>query len=83
MLNEVCERFSYYGLRAILAIYLNKFLFFSENSSTAIVHGFTMAAYATPLLGGFISDAVLGKYRTILYVSLVSKIHIIPSVRLP
>jgi solute carrier family 15 oligopeptide transporter 1 len=72
MSNEICERFSYYGLRAILVLYLNNFLNFSENSSTAILHGFTMAAYATCVLGGYVSDAWLGKYRTIFYVSFVS-----------
>jgi dipeptide/tripeptide permease len=92
MVNEICERFSYYGLRAILALYLKGKCFianapnfyvtfidclfqdqlkFSPNTATEIVHGFTMAAYGITVLGGYISDAVLGKYRTILYFSLV------------
>eukprot|EP01112_Ceratiomyxa_fruticulosa_P009862 TRINITY_DN2590_c0_g1_i1.p1 TRINITY_DN2590_c0_g1~~TRINITY_DN2590_c0_g1_i1.p1 ORF type:complete len:543 (-),score=67.07 TRINITY_DN2590_c0_g1_i1:51-1679(-) len=71
MVNEVCERFSFYGLRAILALYLTRFMGFTEDKSTVVVHAFTMAAYATPLLGGWISDTYLGKYRTILYVSFI------------
>eukprot|EP00026_Physarum_polycephalum_P005140 Phypoly_transcript_05169.p1 GENE.Phypoly_transcript_05169~~Phypoly_transcript_05169.p1 ORF type:complete len:553 (+),score=98.88 Phypoly_transcript_05169:272-1930(+) len=71
MSNEICERFSYYGLRAILVLYLSNYLNFSENSSTAILHAFTMAAYATCVLGGYVSDAWLGKYRTIFYVSFI------------
>jgi len=71
MLNEICERFSYYGLRAILALYINGPMQFSEDTATIVVHAFTMGAYATTVFGGYISDAVLGKYRTILYVSLI------------
>jgi dipeptide/tripeptide permease len=71
MLNEICERFSYYGLSAILALYLTNQLQFSNDSATVVVHAFKMAAYGTAVLGGYISDAVLGKYRTILYVSLI------------
>lgn len=73
MLNEICERFSYYGLRAILALYLTSpdYLNFSQNTATVIVHAFTMAAYTSTLFGGYISDALLGKYRTILYVSML------------
>lgn len=72
MLNEVCERFSFYGLRAILAFYIVNFFGYSEDRSTSIFHAFTMGAYTTTLLGGLISDIWLGKYRTILYVSMVS-----------
>lgn len=71
MSNEICERFSYYGLRAILALYLTEQLLFSETNATVVVHAFTMGAYATTLIGGYLSDAVLGKYRTIFYVSLI------------
>jgi solute carrier family 15 (oligopeptide transporter), member 1 len=69
--NEFCERFSYYGMRAVLAVYLADFLGFSENSAVSSMHLFTMAAYFTPLLGAVLSDAYLGKYKTILYLSVV------------
>jgi len=71
MVTEICERFSYYGLRAILALYLHQFFGFSEDTSTVIVHAFTVAAYTSTLLGGYISDAILGKYHTIFYVCLL------------
>lgn len=71
MVSEICERFSYYGLRAILALYLVNKLSFSNDSATVIVHAFTMAAYTSTLIGGYISDSFLGKYRTILYVSFI------------
>jgi len=69
MSNEICERFSYYGLRAILALYLSKQLGFTDDRATVWVHAFTMGAYATTVLGGWLSDAILGKFRTIFYVS--------------
>jgi len=71
MSNEICERFSYYGLRAILALYISKQLGFGDDTATVVVHAFTMGAYAITVLGGYVSDAVLGKYKTILYVSLI------------
>jgi dipeptide/tripeptide permease len=54
--NEFCERFSFYGMRTILALYLVQHLRLSENESTELVHLFIVACYATPLLGAFISD---------------------------
>lgn len=54
--NEFCERFSFYGMRTILALYLVQHLRLSENESTELVHLFIVACYATPLLGAFVSD---------------------------
>ncbi|XP_014252381.1 peptide transporter family 1-like [Cimex lectularius] len=68
--NEFCERFSYYGMRTILALYL-AYLGFTENQSTMIYHVFVMLCYFTPLIGGIIADSYLGKYKTIFYVSLL------------
>lgn len=69
--NEFCERFSFYGLKAILALFLSERLGLSQVSSTEMFHLFTMACYATPILGALISDTLLGKYRTILSLSLL------------
>ncbi|KAG6550551.1 hypothetical protein Mapa_007920 [Marchantia paleacea] len=69
--NEFCERFSFYGLKTILALFMLDFLHLSETSSTELVHLFIVMSYATPLLGAVLSDGVLGKYRTILYLSIV------------
>jgi dipeptide/tripeptide permease len=54
--NEFCERFSFYGMKTILALYLLEHLRLSENESTELVHLFIVACYATPLLGAFLSD---------------------------
>ncbi|GLJ25470.1 hypothetical protein SUGI_0487640 [Cryptomeria japonica] len=69
--NEFCERFSFYGLKAILALFLADRLGFSELKATEMLHLFTMACYGTPILGAILSDAYLGKYRTILSLSLL------------
>lgn len=69
--NEFCERFSYYGMRAILVLYLTRWLGFEENKATSIFHAFSMLCYSMPLIGAVIADGYLGRYRTILYLSCV------------
>ncbi len=75
--NEACERFSYYGIRSILALYISTVLFShlpageAKDKATEIIHLFIFANYFTPLLGAWISDKFLGRYNTILYVSLI------------
>jgi dipeptide/tripeptide permease len=71
ILNEFCERFSYYGLRTILFIYLTTFIKLDDYTSTAIYHSFTVLCYFTPLFGAILADGYIGLYRTILYVSCV------------
>eukprot|EP00850_Spirogloea_muscicola_P017977 SM000160S02518 [mRNA] locus=s160:58015:61475:+ [translate_table: standard] len=69
--TEFCERFCFYGLRALLAVYLARSLRLAEGAATEAVHLFIMASYAAPLAGALLSDSYLGKYCTILYLSLV------------
>ncbi|CAH1788218.1 unnamed protein product [Owenia fusiformis] len=69
--NEFCERFSYYGIRTILVIYLSQWLKFSEDTSTAIYHMFVMLCYFSPLFGAMLADGFIGKYKTILYLSIL------------
>src|SRR3954463_476535 len=73
--NEACERFSYYGMRSILAGYitgkvLEGGLGKSADDSTEIIHLFITVNYFMPLFGGWLSDKILGRYHTILWVSL-------------
>src|ERR1017187_7707978 len=73
--NEACERFSYYGMRSILAGYitgavLKGGLGQSADASTEIIHLFVFANYFMPLLGAWLSDKIIGRYHTILWVSL-------------
>ncbi|XP_057341668.1 peptide transporter family 1-like isoform X1 [Microplitis mediator] len=69
--NEFCERFSYYGMRTILSLYLSSKLEYSDDTATVIYHTFTMFVYFFPLIGAIIADSLLGKFRTILYLSIV------------
>ena len=69
--NEFCERFSFYGMKTILHTFFTESLLFSDDSATASVHAFTMLAYFFPLFGAVLSDAYLGKFKTILYLSIV------------
>nr|CAD7438468.1 unnamed protein product [Timema bartmani] len=69
--NEFCERFSYYGMRTILVIYLRNILLYNDNDATVLYHTFTMFCYFFPLLGAMLADSLLGKFRTILYLSVV------------
>ncbi|MBF5041121.1 POT family MFS transporter [Aggregicoccus sp. 17bor-14] len=68
--TEGCERFSYYGMTAILVLYMAKHLGFDEVEAREKYHWFNFGAYFAPLLGGFLADRFLGRYATILFVSL-------------
>ncbi len=75
--NEAAERFSFYGMKAALAIFLARYLGvlggedMSETKATSYVAFFTGAVYFTPLLGALIADTFFGKYRTIMTLSIV------------
>jgi POT family proton-dependent oligopeptide transporter len=63
--GELAERCSYYGMRAILALYMAKQLGFEESTADMAMHAFIAACYLLTLPGGWIADKFLGKYRTI------------------
>ncbi|XP_047116108.1 solute carrier family 15 member 1-like [Schistocerca piceifrons] len=69
--NEFCERFTYYGMRTVLSIYLRNILGYTDEVSTIIYHTYTMLCYFFPIFGGILADSFLGKFRTILYLSIV------------
>ncbi|MFA6435494.1 MAG: peptide MFS transporter [Elusimicrobiales bacterium] len=62
---EMWERFSYYGMRALLTLYMVKYLMFSTEKSGQIYGWYTGMVYFTPLLGGYIADRYLGQRRSI------------------
>jgi POT family proton-dependent oligopeptide transporter len=68
--GELAERASFYGVQAILALYLNERLGFSESDASGVVAYFNAAVYILPLLGGYLADHYFGKYRTIVAFSL-------------
>ena len=69
--NEFAERFCYYGINAILAIYMTQFLHFGDAKATTWQSLFKSGAYFFPLLGAILSDVFWGKYRTIMVFSLM------------
>jgi POT family proton-dependent oligopeptide transporter len=77
--NEAAERFSYYGMRAILVIFMTQYLMnssgqldvMSENEAQGYFHLFVSAVYFMPLFGALLADGLLGKYRTIIFLSLI------------
>jgi proton-dependent oligopeptide transporter, POT family len=68
--NEGCERFSFYGMRAILVVYMVQWLAMPEHEARADYHLFMMACYLTPVVGGWLADRLWGRYRVILWLSL-------------
>ncbi len=77
--NEAAERYSFYGMRAILVIFMTKYVMnaqgeldpMTDEQATAWFHVFVWAVYSFPILGAILSDAFLGKYRTIMALSIV------------
>src|SRR5882757_6143880 len=77
--NEAAERFNFYGMRAILVVFMTKYIVdrsgalapMSENDAHGAYHLFLFANYFFPTMGAIVSDALWGKYRTIFWLSLV------------
>ncbi len=77
--NELAERFSYYGMRAILVVFMTQYLMdandlpapMTSNEAKGYFHLFVSITYFTPFLGALLADGLLGKYRTIILLSSV------------
>ncbi len=65
--SEMWERFSYYGMRALLVLYMIKgFLGYSDGNAYKIYGAYTMLVYMTPFFGGMLADRLLGARRAVL-----------------
>ncbi|PXA99943.1 MFS transporter [Nostoc sp. 3335mG] len=64
---EMWERFSYYGMRAILIFYLTQHWLFSDGKANLIYGGYTALVYITPVLGGYLADRYLGQRKAVLF----------------
>lgn len=78
--NEAAERFSFYGMKGILAVFMVQYLHLmgsktgtamSPAEANEMVHYFNTAVYATPFLGALLADSLFGKYRIIMWLSIV------------
>jgi POT family proton-dependent oligopeptide transporter len=68
--NEFAERFCYYGINAILSIYMTQFMRIGDADATTYHSLFKSAAYFSPLIGAIVSDVFWGKFKTILTFSM-------------
>ncbi|MGQ9576212.1 MAG: POT-type proton-dependent oligopeptide transporter [Thermoguttaceae bacterium] len=68
--GEFAERCCYYGMRAILPLYMIDILRFDEGHASRVMSYFMASCYFLPLIGGYVADNYLGKYRTIVYFSI-------------
>ena len=64
---EMWERFSYYGMRALLIFYLTKHWLFDDGKSNLIYGAYTSLVYITPVLGGYLADRYLGQRKAVLF----------------
>ncbi|HPB22047.1 MAG TPA: peptide MFS transporter [Novosphingobium sp.] len=64
---EMWERFSYYGMRALLIFYLTKHWLFSDGKANLIYGAYTSLVYITPVLGGYLADRYLGQRKAVLF----------------
>ena len=77
--NEAAERFSFYGMKAILVVFMTQHMLSSTGQPAVLtdtearewMHLFVASAYLFPIIGGIVADAFLGKYLTILLLSVV------------
>ncbi len=66
-LAEMWERFSYYGMRALLIFYLVQHWMFSDGEASVIYGAYTALVYITPVVGGYLADRYLGQRKAVLF----------------
>jgi len=66
-MTEMWERFSYYGMRALLILYLTKHFLFGDKDAGLLYGSYASLVYATPVLGGLIADRYLGFKKAIMF----------------
>ena len=65
---EMWERFSYYGMRALLMLYMTKgFLGYGDSDAYAVYGAYTALVYMTPFFGGMLADRILGSRRAVVF----------------
>ena len=64
---EMWERFSYYGMRALLIFYLTKHWLYSDGEAGVIYGAYTALVYITPVVGGYLADKYIGQRKAVLY----------------
>jgi POT family proton-dependent oligopeptide transporter len=62
---ETWERFSFYGMRALLTLYMTSHFLFSDERAYGVYGSYTALVYGTPVIGGMLADRVLGSRRAV------------------
>jgi POT family proton-dependent oligopeptide transporter len=65
-LTEMWERFSYYGMRALLIFYLTQHFLFSDEAAAGIYGAYISLVYITPVIGGIVADRYLGPSKAVI-----------------
>jgi proton-dependent oligopeptide transporter, POT family len=63
--TEMWERFGYYGMRALLVLFLTQHFLFGDSTANGLYGAFTSLVYLTPLIGGLVADRYLGSKRSV------------------
>ena len=69
--TEMWERFGYYGMRALLTLYLTKHFVFGDREATGLYGGYTALVYLTPLVGGYLADQYFGSKRAVKFGAII------------
>jgi POT family proton-dependent oligopeptide transporter len=69
--TEMWERFGFYGMRALLTLYLANHFLFDDQTTTGLYGGFTALVYLTPLIGGLLADRYLGAKRSVKFGAII------------
>jgi proton-dependent oligopeptide transporter, POT family len=70
-LTELWERFSFYGMKALLIFYLTKYHLFSDESGNLLIGSYAALVYAMPVIGGYLADKYLGFRRAVIFGALL------------
>ncbi|EAQ78498.1 peptide MFS transporter [Blastopirellula marina] len=66
-MTEMWERFSFYGMRALLVFYLTKHFLFSDEVALGLYGSYVALGYATPVIGGMLADRYLGQRLSVIF----------------
>lgn len=69
--TEMWERFSFYGMKYLLLLYLTKYHLFTDSAGLEVLGGYAALVYATPVLGGLIADRYLGMRKSVVFGALL------------
>jgi POT family proton-dependent oligopeptide transporter len=72
--TEAMERFGFYGMRALLTLYLAQHFLFNDQTTNGLYGGFTALVYLTPLIGGLLADRYLGSKKSVKFGAILMSI---------